>query len=693
VYDSNGRRVDQGNTHIDPADALSLSVALNAPLPDGVYTVAWRVLSSVDGHATQGVFAFAVGTSAGGVAMPAPSQTAPQAPDVLAAEAFARWLNLLAAAIAVGGLVFLLAIWWPAWRGALPGVDLAAIPGSLGRLAQRALTLLLLALLVLLVVQAAVAAGGALRDGLDAARIVRLVTAGRFGAIWLARLVLALALLALGVPVPGQPGARVHAWVSIALGVLPVLNDWLHLTAASVWLGGLVYLAISLPVAYRALGAIERTRLAAETVSRFSVLGLICVSLLMATGLIQGSLNVVGNDLGAYFRPDGPLFTTDYGRTLLVKLLLILPLVATAGVNLLFVGPRLREGVRKAADAVSARRALLVTVRVEIALLLAVLAAVGLLTSLAPALQPASQAQDVVSTFTGRADNLDVTLTIAPGGVGTRTFGVQLRDANGVAYDVAKEVDLRFQPLDVSNMGSAGTALEAHGGGHYAASGSFLSLNGRWRIEVAVRRPDAFDAFANFDVDVTAMGVRAVAAQPPALQVRWPLVTGALIVVAALLAGLVVWRYAPRRAGLGPALGALCVVLIAVPGIATVYQGLQTPANEIVNPLAGDPAAIAAGQVIYGQDCATCHGSNGRGDGPAALTLNPRPSDFCIHMQPGTHTDAEVFAWISNGYPGSAMRGWSGVLSETQRWQVYAYLKAQFGRMDCAGTPTPAATP
>ena len=58
VEDANGKRVDSGSAHVDPADGSVLEVGL-APLPPGRYHVIWRVVS-VDTHVTEGAYAFDV---------------------------------------------------------------------------------------------------------------------------------------------------------------------------------------------------------------------------------------------------------------------------------------------------------------------------------------------------------------------------------------------------------------------------------------------------------------------------------------------------------------------------------------------------------------------------------------------------------------------------------------------------------
>jgi mono/diheme cytochrome c family protein len=104
---------------------------------------------------------------------------------------------------------------------------------------------------------------------------------------------------------------------------------------------------------------------------------------------------------------------------------------------------------------------------------------------------------------------------------------------------------------------------------------------------------------------------------------------------------------------------------LAGEGRAAAAPSAQTPA---------DPAGLARGQEIYGQACAMCHGFQGRGDGPLARTMVPRPADFRVHMAEG-HTPEQLFDWTSNGVPDTAMQGFVNDLSVEDRWNVINYLQ------------------
>ncbi|HEX9677065.1 MAG TPA: copper resistance protein CopC, partial [Anaerolineales bacterium] len=110
VFDGGGARVDNRDARVDAGDPTRLTLTLR-PIPEGVYTVSWKVTSAVDAHVTEGAFPFAVGQAAP-AAGPAESTTPAARPSP--GEVVSRWLTYLAAAVLIGGNVFVLAVWRPA---------------------------------------------------------------------------------------------------------------------------------------------------------------------------------------------------------------------------------------------------------------------------------------------------------------------------------------------------------------------------------------------------------------------------------------------------------------------------------------------------------------------------------------------------------------------------------------------------
>ena len=95
-------------------------------------------------------------------------------------------------------------------------------------------------------------------------------------------------------------------------------------------------------------------------------------------------------------------------------------------------------------------------------------------------------------------------------------------------------------------------------------------------------------------------------------------------------------------------------------------------AKEINNPYTGNKIAAQKGQALYSKLCWTCHGKNGKGDGPAAANLKPKPEDFSsADLQ--KQTDGELFWKLSNGK--GMMVPYKHSLSEEKRWQLINYIR------------------
>jgi high-affinity iron transporter len=94
---------------------------------------------------------------------------------------------------------------------------------------------------------------------------------------------------------------------------------------------------------------------------------------------------------------------------------------------------------------------------------------------------------------------------------------------------------------------------------------------------------------------------------------------------------------------------------------------------------ASTPDAIAKGKEVYAGagNCVSCHGADGKGDGPAGAALDPAPRNL--------HAAAEykygagelgIFRTVKYGVEGTGMAPLEGVLTDEQIWQVTAYVKS-----------------
>lgn len=99
-----------------------------------------------------------------------------------------------------------------------------------------------------------------------------------------------------------------------------------------------------------------------------------------------------------------------------------------------------------------------------------------------------------------------------------------------------------------------------------------------------------------------------------------------------------------------------------------------------------DAAAASRGKELYQQQCVSCHGVTGKGDGPASAGLAHQPADLTnnFHTEPGKG-DGYLFWRISEGGTAepfrsqqSAMPAFRNVLSESERWDLLTYVHQQF---------------
>jgi cytochrome c oxidase cbb3-type subunit 3 len=95
------------------------------------------------------------------------------------------------------------------------------------------------------------------------------------------------------------------------------------------------------------------------------------------------------------------------------------------------------------------------------------------------------------------------------------------------------------------------------------------------------------------------------------------------------------------------------------------------------------PVAHAAdaeqGKKLYGQFCSTCHGQSGKGDGPGAAALNPKPRDHTDKEYMSKMSDEEMMKVIKNGGASIGksplMPPWGASLKDDQIQDVIAYIR------------------
>jgi mono/diheme cytochrome c family protein len=89
-------------------------------------------------------------------------------------------------------------------------------------------------------------------------------------------------------------------------------------------------------------------------------------------------------------------------------------------------------------------------------------------------------------------------------------------------------------------------------------------------------------------------------------------------------------------------------------------------------------AMVTLGNQVYQQRCALCHGPAGKGNGPAAAGLNPKPRDHTDAAYMNSRTDAQLLDVIHNGK--GNMPAWKNVLTEREMRAVLIHVRSLAGK-------------
>lgn len=680
VLDSQGSRVDNDDSAVDSRDSTVMYVTVPDDLPNGTYTVAWRNLSTVDGHTIRGTFFYSVGEPLSARPSDLPSEPALQSP----AEPFMRWAVLLGGLSVLGVLM----LWLVVLRPPLASMSdtevlVSKIRDRTGKIALAGIVVALFGSIGHLLVQASSVHEVSLLDTLgEPIRFV--ITQTEWGRGWLQRTSLLIGaagpMLALLRP-RGAPSPRRDTvlWISaflvtaLAMATLSItshgaatpgielaatVTDYIHLLAAAFWVGGLFGLALILPTvfAHSPEGNVRQIILA--VLPRVSLVAGLSVVVLIVTGLYSAWAHVTVL----------PALVVPYGQTLVVKTALVGVLLLFGATNLLWLIPAIRAN-RKAAS----RLRLTVTAEAIVGVL--VILAAAYLTSLEPARQVASREGIGVPqslTFQDTAEGATIDVEVEPGQVGPNTVTVTLTDRRGDRIANATGVDVRLTYLD-ADLGEGHLSTERIGEGEYLAADARINIAGPYQLEVAIRRPDTFDARTAFRFEVASGGGVSSSAIFPSEDTGRLLFGVELAVLGFLFlaVGIPLGGWYSRR-GLAVMTPGLAVFMIGA-GIVFTAQFGETGTSGDRNPFPPNPESLAIGSKVYTETCASCHGAQGLGDGPAAAGLDPAPANLIVHVP--LHPDRTLFEFIHDGIAGTAMVGLADTYTDEDIWHVINYIK------------------
>ncbi|MEU7241045.1 copper resistance protein CopC [Streptomyces sparsogenes] len=350
VLDPNGKRVDTGGPAHVGGRSSTAAVGLHSGLPDGTFTVAWKVVSE-DSHPVAGAFTFSIG---------APSKTKAKVPSDAGPDTAVETLYDIGRYAAYGGFAALV--------GGCVFAGLCRSSRPVQKLTVGGWVTLFSATLLLLLLRGPYTDGKGIGGVLDLGGLGDVLSTKPGAALLSRLLLLGAAAVFLAVlfgsyarrAADGDPRRRQDLAFGLAFGgtvvsvglaatwamaehasvgiqsALAMPVDVVHMLAVGVWLGGLGALVATL----RAGEPIERA-----AVRRFSRLAFGSVVTLVLTGVYQSWRQV-----GSWSALTG----TDYGRWLLVKIGLVGVLLAIAAVSRRWTA-RLADGPAEATDEATAQ--------------------------------------------------------------------------------------------------------------------------------------------------------------------------------------------------------------------------------------------------------------------------------------------------------------------------------------------------
>ncbi len=111
-----------------------------------------------------------------------------------------------------------------------------------------------------------------------------------------------------------------------------------------------------------------------------------------------------------------------------------------------------------------------------------------------------------------------------------------------------------------------------------------------------------------------------------------------------------------------------------------MMSGVPPTYDSLVNPLPRTRETLDRGAKVYAENCASCHGPTGRGDGEAGRELSPPPGNLAwLSRMPMARWDPFMYWTVAEGGTefGTAMPAFKDILPKNDIWAVIAYIQAR----------------
>jgi copper transport protein len=537
VLGPGGNQIDKKDSHYVNGDHTTLAVTLPAGVKDGVYTVSTKMLSETDGHVTENAFVFGVGHAA--IPNSVPNASVGLSSLLYIPEAIARFPTLVGQVIIVGGAFATLWLWKPIAR-------IEWLANTLGevqtKIDKRIAILMVIGAAILLASDFGMIYAEA--KSIDVSILDAIAT--KFGSMWIYRLATSIILLCLSVLLfinqrKNKAGRTQKSIIYGLLGVgliallttslighgaalnppsVPILIDFIHNLAASLWIGGVIYLA------FVVVPGIKQSH--KDDYFKASLLSLLIPRFSTIPVVILGTIVITGPFLLYLLEPHlGLTLASLYGKALIAKLILAGVMIGIGAYNQSIIH---RDSLRMVAvtsvasgsdtsqkkgseSTIDARRGSIDNIiskfgkstKAEAFVGIALLGAVAVLVNTG---LPASQFQTLIQQiqqqqqqsiaglnfangittpqqgFTATnyiGNNQKVTLSINPYMPGNNKFQIVYSDSNGNPIDI-KSVQLRYTQTD-KGIGPITVDTNKVSKGIFSVNAAF-GLAGPWDLQV-----------------------------------------------------------------------------------------------------------------------------------------------------------------------------------------------------------------
>ncbi len=342
ILGPDGTAVDKGDAHNVNGEPASIGVGLQDNLQPGIYTVNTRVLSAVDGHVVDNSITFGIGTEIAESSDVGESQSQPQTEIISVEESLSRFPGYVGQIIAFGAAFAMIWLLKPLNQMPWLSGSLEPFRRLVGNGAIKILilgsSLILVSGVAMIIVQS---------ESVDASILDIIST--KFGNVWTVRIIQASALTVLSVAIYRKYNRKrevqvgrleIIAVLALALALLvtysliahaaasghplAILADFCHSLVASIWIGGLIFLAFAVIPKLRVLQMEDKIKsiVISILIPRFTTIVVVALGVILITGPLL--LWTLESDLGI-------TLASLYGKILLAKLSIGSVMIALGG--------------------------------------------------------------------------------------------------------------------------------------------------------------------------------------------------------------------------------------------------------------------------------------------------------------------------------------------------------------------------